>query len=168
MVPRVLLVLVVIVIVYGCGQVSPPLGKAEKGGSAEQPKKIVRLTFDDGPVRGNTPGVIQGTNTPLDGNIPAVLDVLRKYRVEATFFVVGEQARKHPELVRREYSEGHSVENHFYTHPHLPQLTNAEIARDCALPTKPSRKLAFPGRPTFALLTGAPTTRLVAWEPPSV
>ena len=138
MVARVLMVLVVFGFLYGCGQANPPPGnsppgKAANGGGAEEGKAdfaIVRLTFDDGPVRPNTPVWIQGTNTPLDGNTPAVLDVLRKYRVKATFFVVGEQARKYPGLVRTEYSEGHSVQNHSFTHPNLTKLTNAEIAQE--------------------------------------
>src|SRR5919199_1812607 len=138
MVARVLMVLVVFGFLYGCGQAGPPPGnsppeKAGNGGGAEKGKAnsgIVRLTFDDGPVRGNTPIVIQGANTPLDGNTPAVLDVLRKYRVKATFFVVGEQVRKYPGLVRREYSEGHSIQNHSYTHPNLTKRTNSEIAQE--------------------------------------
>jgi peptidoglycan/xylan/chitin deacetylase (PgdA/CDA1 family) len=132
------MVLGVLVIFYGCGQANPPPGnsppeKAANGGGAEKGKAdsaIVRLTFDDGPVRPNTPLMILGANTPLDGNTPAVLDVLRKYRVKATFFVVGEQVRKYPGLVRTEYSEGHSVQNHSFTHPNLTKLTNAEIAQE--------------------------------------
>jgi peptidoglycan/xylan/chitin deacetylase (PgdA/CDA1 family) len=96
-----------------------------------QTQGTVYLTFDDGPVRaGNTPVVMQGKDAPLDGNTPAVLDVLRNYRVNATFFVVGEQARKHPNLVYREYAQGHSVQNHSDTHPNLTRLTNEEIRRE--------------------------------------
>jgi len=162
-VARVLLVVAVFFILFGCGQVSPPPGKAEKGGRAEQPTTLtpsgadrqetvlqaagkqggasqaqksaagrfaVYLTFDDGPVRGDRPVVMQGRNAPLDGNTPEVLDVLHKYRVKATFFVVGEQVQKYPGLVRREYSEGHSVQNHTYTHSNLTKRSNAEIARE--------------------------------------
>ena len=76
---------------------------------------IVRLTFDDGPVRANT---------------PRVLDVLSKYRVKATFFVIGQRARRYPRLVKREYREGHSVQNHTYTHPELSVLSPVEIRRE--------------------------------------
>ncbi|MBA2344190.1 MAG: polysaccharide deacetylase family protein [Rubrobacter sp.] len=77
--------------------------------------KYVRLTFDDGPVRGNT---------------CRVLDVLRNKRVKATFFVIGQQARWNPGLVRRAYNEGHSVQNHSYTHADLTTLSNAGIERE--------------------------------------
>jgi peptidoglycan/xylan/chitin deacetylase (PgdA/CDA1 family) len=76
---------------------------------------IVRLTFDDGPVRANT---------------PRVLNVLSNYRVKATFFVIGRQARLYPRLVKREYREGHSVQNHTYTHPDLTTLGPVETRRE--------------------------------------
>lgn len=61
----------------------------------------VALTFDDGPDPQRT---------------PAVLDLLARQGVRATFFVVGARAEAHPELVRRMAAEGHVVENHSYTH----------------------------------------------------
>lgn len=82
--------------------------------TSQRAPRIVRLTFDDGPVRTST---------------PRVLNVLSNYRVKATFFVIGEQVRKYPRLVRREYSEGHSVQNHTYTHPDLTTLSNDGIRR---------------------------------------
>ncbi len=63
--------------------------------------KIVALTFDDGPY------------PPYTGQI---LDILREYNVPATFFVVGRNTIKHPELVRRIVEEGHQVGNHTYSH----------------------------------------------------
>jgi peptidoglycan/xylan/chitin deacetylase (PgdA/CDA1 family) len=82
--------------------------RAQQLGSTSQPAAgIVRLTFDDGPVRANT---------------PRILNVLSNYRVKATFFVIGQRARRHPRLVKREYREGHSVQNHTYTHPDLTTL----------------------------------------------
>lgn len=61
----------------------------------------VALTFDDGPDPQRT---------------PAVLDLLARQGVRATFFVVGARAEAHPELVRRMVAEGHVVGNHSYTH----------------------------------------------------
>lgn len=61
----------------------------------------VALTFDDGPDPQRT---------------PAVLDLLARQGVRATFFVVGARAEAHPELVRRMAAEGHVVGNHSYTH----------------------------------------------------
>lgn len=59
------------------------------------------LTFDDGP----TPEVT-----------PWVLDVLKKHNIKATFFCVGANVEKYPELYRRVLNEGHSVGNHTYSH----------------------------------------------------
>lgn len=67
----------------------------------------VALTFDDGPSATFT---------------PQVLDVLRRYDVKATFFVVGSQAAAHPGLVRRIVREGHHIGNHTWDHYALPNL----------------------------------------------
>ena len=62
------------------------------------PEKTVYLTFDDGPC----------------GNTNNLLDVLKKYDVKATFFVVGEMGR--PEVIKRAYEEGHAIGVHCYVH----------------------------------------------------
>lgn len=64
-------------------------------------KKEVALTFDDGP------------NPPYTNKI---LDVLKKYNVKATFFVIGKYAERHPHLIKRIFEEGHSIGNHTFTH----------------------------------------------------
>jgi peptidoglycan/xylan/chitin deacetylase (PgdA/CDA1 family) len=84
-----------------------PAKAQQLGSTSQRAAGIVRLTFDDGPVRPNT---------------PRVLNVLSDYRVKATFFVIGQQTRRYPRLVKREYREGHSVQNHTYTHPDLTTL----------------------------------------------
>jgi peptidoglycan-N-acetylglucosamine deacetylase len=61
----------------------------------------VALTFDDGPGAQYT---------------PQVLDVLKKYGVKATFFVLGENIEKNTGIVSREAAEGHEIGNHTYTH----------------------------------------------------
>lgn len=63
--------------------------------------KVIYLTFDDGPVPEVT---------------PEVLDILRKYDCKATFFCVGENVSKYPELYRRLLSEGHRTGNHSFNH----------------------------------------------------
>jgi peptidoglycan/xylan/chitin deacetylase (PgdA/CDA1 family) len=73
----------------------------------------IYLTFDDGPDPDFT---------------PRVLDVLGEARVSATFFVIGTQARRWPELVRRAAREGHEIANHSYSHRH-PWLMSARAAR---------------------------------------
>ncbi len=70
-------------------------------GPGEKPGKIAYLTFDDGPSARVTPGI---------------LDVLAAENVPATFFVVGENAQKYPELIRRMHEAGHTIGNHTYSH----------------------------------------------------
>ncbi|KEO80220.1 MULTISPECIES: polysaccharide deacetylase family protein [Paenibacillus] len=64
-------------------------------------RKLIALTFDDGP---------DGSNTP------AILDLLKEYDAKATFFVVGSRVEKLPHLVKREREEGHEVGNHTFLH----------------------------------------------------
>lgn len=61
----------------------------------------VALTFDDGP---------HPVYTPL------ILDILKEAGVKATFFVIGENVRQYPDLVKRMIAEGHTVGNHTYSH----------------------------------------------------
>ncbi len=71
------------------------------GGSAGNK---VCLTFDDGPDSEWT---------------PAILDILKERGVKAAFFVVGSEADRNPDLIRRMVEEGHEVGNHSFTHPNL-------------------------------------------------
>jgi peptidoglycan-N-acetylglucosamine deacetylase len=64
-------------------------------------EKEVYLTFDDGPVPEAT---------------LLVLDILKKYNIKATFFCVGENVLKHPEVFQMLRNEGHSVGNHTFHH----------------------------------------------------
>lgn len=64
-------------------------------------EKKAYLTFDDGPNNSVT---------------PEVLDVLRRYNVKATFFLVGSLIEKNPDVARRLYDEGHCLANHSYNH----------------------------------------------------
>ena len=63
--------------------------------------KIVFLTFDDGPSETVT---------------PVVLDTLKKENIKATFFLLGSRVELNPELVKREYNEGHYLASHGYSH----------------------------------------------------
>lgn len=64
-------------------------------------EKCVYLTFDDGPIPEVTPWV---------------LDILDRYQVKATFFMVGENVRHHPDVYRQVLARGHAVGNHTYNH----------------------------------------------------
>ena len=64
-------------------------------------EKAVYLTFDDGPIPEAT---------------PYILEILRKYQVRATFFMVGDNVRKHPDLYKAIVADGHQVGNHSHNH----------------------------------------------------
>lgn len=66
-----------------------------------QQEKIAYLTFDDGPT-------LRATGK--------ILDILKDEEVKATFFIIGKYADKHPDIVKREYEEGHYLANHGYDH----------------------------------------------------
>ena len=68
---------------------------------AEIEKKIIALTFDDGPD-------VTGT--------PVILDILRKYNIKAAFFCIGQKAEKHPDLIRGIDHQGHIIGSHSYSH----------------------------------------------------
>ena len=106
-----------------------PAQAQQLGSTSQRAARIVRLTFDDGPVRANT---------------PRILNVLSNYRVKATFFVIGQRARRYPRLVKREYREGHSVQNHTYTHPDLTTLGNARIRRELRATTRAIKAAGVP------------------------
>lgn len=75
-------------------------------------QKYIALTFDDGPVSANT---------------PRLLDMLSRRNVKATFYVIGERAQNHPDIIRRIVSEGHEVGNHTWNHPNLQNLSDAQV-----------------------------------------
>lgn len=84
-------------------------------GAASPGERVVALTFDDGPHPVYTP--------PL-------LDVLRRHRVTATFFVLGSQAQRHPALLDRIVREGHVVANHTWNHRRLTSISDGAVAAE--------------------------------------
>jgi peptidoglycan-N-acetylglucosamine deacetylase len=89
-----------------------PVRSALENGSA---RRAAALTFDDGPDAVFT---------------PRVLDVLAQHRAQATFFVVGKRAARHPELVRRIVAEGHAIGSHSFSHLDAGMLSWLELLRD--------------------------------------
>ncbi|MEA3230757.1 MAG: polysaccharide deacetylase family protein [Thermodesulfobacteriota bacterium] len=83
-----------------------------RGSSGNQ---AVALTFDDGPNPKTT---------------PELLRLLKEYGAVATFFVVGEKAAAHPELIREILSQGHSIGNHSYRHDALLLLKSTKTIRN--------------------------------------
>ncbi|XQW85349.1 polysaccharide deacetylase family protein [Thalassotalea piscium] len=71
-------------------------------------KKALYLTFDDGPVTKVT---------------DALLDLLKKYNAQATFFIIGTRAEREPSLMSRIHNEGHTIANHSYNHPNFNNIS---------------------------------------------
>lgn len=69
--------------------------------------RVAYLTFDDGPDPKYT---------------PRLLDLLGKHDARASFFLIGKNIERHPEVVARIVAEGHLIGNHSYSHPHFDQL----------------------------------------------
>ena len=137
---------------------SPAFGRAITRGPRDRPRAA--LTFDDGP----------GPTTP------AVLDALAEAGARATFFVLGRQAERHPELVRRIVADGHQLANHGYDHGVLifrgaghveDQLRRAErAAEDAAGAGAMSRVFRAPHGfrgPATALGARRAGYRMAAW-----
>ena len=74
-------------------------------------EKVLYLTFDCGYE---------------NGNMPAILDALKKHRVPAAFFVVGNFIKDNPELIKRMVQEEHIVGNHTLTHPDMSSISSVE------------------------------------------
>ena len=81
-----------------------------KNGSRD--KKIIALTFDDGPHPKET----------LE-----VLDVLKKYDVKATFFIAGKHANWYSKPLLRAIKENHEIGNHTFNHPDISKLSESQI-----------------------------------------
>lgn len=88
--------------------------QADATPGGETPRRVA-LTFDDGPDPRYT---------------PAVLAILARYHVHATFFVEGRFVRAHPELARKIVTQGHVLGNHTDTHPYLNREDTAGVRRE--------------------------------------
>jgi peptidoglycan/xylan/chitin deacetylase (PgdA/CDA1 family) len=99
----------------GAAAVCPPLRRALAVGDTTASGEGFALTFDDGPHA-------QGT--------PAVLEVLRRHGVSATFFLVGEQVQRRPALAAEVLSAGHEVALHCQRHRNLLRLTPGQVRDD--------------------------------------
>ncbi|KEK24154.1 peptidoglycan-N-acetylglucosamine deacetylase [Bacillus gaemokensis] len=89
-------------------------------------KAEVALTFDDGPDLVFT---------------PQILDKLKSYGVKGTFFLLGENAEKYPNVVKRIANEGHTVGNHTYNHPNLAKVSDEEYRNQIVKTEEILRKL---------------------------
>jgi peptidoglycan-N-acetylglucosamine deacetylase len=76
---------------------------------------FIALTFDDGP------------NATLT---PKLLDLLAARHLKATFFVVGQNAADHPDILKRAVREGHEIANHSWSHPNLGKMSDEAVRRE--------------------------------------
>ncbi len=109
--------------------------------------KVIALTFDDGPGAGTE----------------QILNTLKRYKIKATFFVLGQQIKSHPALARRIVSEGHVMGNHSYTHPDLREgkyTEHPELLTEELMNTHEAMKPYL--RPDAKLFFRAP---YAAWKP---
>lgn len=110
------------------------------------------LTFDDGPHPVHT---------------SALLDWLKQNRIRATFFVLGQNAERYPDLVKRMVQEGHEVGNHSWSHPNLrlmsPAKMLAEVRRAHDLITRLTGRAPALFRPPYGALS-ASQRRLIEKE----
>lgn len=83
--------------------------------SKKRDKKILYLTFDDGPYNMLS---------------PFILDELKKYKAKATFFYLGSKAEKYPQLIKRCKDENHKIGNHTYSHPNGWKTKNNRYYQD--------------------------------------
>ena len=106
----------------------PTLGKIPSD------RKVVALTFDDGPNPDAT---------------PLILQTLREKGVRATFFVLGSHAERWPELVRQISAEGHQLGNHGYFHRKLQFKSPFYVSRDIRLGIRAIKRAGAPAPRLF-------------------
>jgi len=97
------LVIIVLLLIF----IFVQLGWCEAKSGDMSPPKQIALTFDDGP----RPGVLE-----------KLLPLLKQYKTEATFFVIGAVAMEHKNWLRQIVAEGHEIENHSYGHENMKKL----------------------------------------------
>lgn len=117
----VLLPLLLVPLVVNLGVMVPGLGMFARpilGVTRAHAKNRIALTFDDGPHPTET---------------RRILDLLDQFGHKATFFIVGERAQHHPDVVREIVKRGHALANHSYHHKHsTPFLSPDDLAEELA------------------------------------
>ncbi len=97
-------------------------------------QRMVALTFDDGPSSHYT---------------PAILKLLSQYHATATFFVLGSQAKRYPNLVKAEVAEGSEVANHGWAHLNLRQVGAPRMWQDALGTSRLLESLGVPESPFY-------------------
>ena len=90
-------------------------GRGEVVWEVPTDQKVIALTFDDGPNPKYT---------------PEIMSLLEEYKAKATFFVVGERAKKYPDIILNLSKKGHEIGNHTNTHPQIRKYTVTELEQE--------------------------------------
>ena len=110
---KIILILCLLLSVLGCkNEMTTNEGKAKVYYHYKTVEPYLALTFDDGPNK------VQTIKT---------LDILDKYKIKATFFMIGENIEYQKDIVKKVFDKGHEIGNHFYTHDNLNDLTKQQI-----------------------------------------
>lgn len=104
-----------VILLLLCLPISGKEGVSNVYHAHENAGKKIALTFDDGPHPRLT---------------PEILDILKKYDVKATFFLVGENVGRYPHLVERILADGHEIGNHTYTHGRVSEFGFFEMKKE--------------------------------------
>ena len=168
--------------IRGTGKVGPLtwpklLGAGAGGGSQPAPAARPALPGSPVPARSGPAGVVYLTfdDGPTPAWTPRVLELLARYRAQATFFVLGRSAVAHPELVRQQVAAGHGIGNHTWSHRRLTGLTGeqlaAEVGRTSAAIQRATGTPVRCLRPPYARVDAATASRvralglrLVLWD----
>ena len=94
--------------------------------SVERDDKVLSISFD--------------ASWGADKTI-AILDILDRYDVKTTFFLVGGWVDKYPEMVEEIFARGHEIGNHSHTHPHMSQLSESDIREELRIMSDKVEKL---------------------------
>jgi len=128
-----------------------PSGDSEKlaYNSCNVDGPFIAMTYDDGPLPGQT---------------DRLLDMLKTRGIKATFFVIGQNAEKYPQLIQRMVAEGHEVANHSWSHPQLTKLSasgvESQIAQTDAAIVKAGAPKPTIMRPPYGATNAAITRRM--------
>lgn len=111
----------------------------------ETEKKAIALTFDDGPTK----------------NVDQILPLLDKYHAKATFFLIGNDIKNHPEEAKKLVEAGHQIGNHTYSHKRMVLKSPSFIKKEIEKTDELIRKAGYDGdidfRPPFGKkLVGLP------------
>jgi peptidoglycan/xylan/chitin deacetylase (PgdA/CDA1 family) len=91
---------------------TPPAGARISYSQVNITQPVVAMTFDDGPHPSLT---------------PKLLDILKERNIKCTFFVIGQNAKAYPNIIRRIIAEGHEIAAHTYTHCSLTSRSDDQI-----------------------------------------